>query len=267
MPQTKKRQSLKIIIISTFGGAAVFYFLVHPFAMILDSIQNTDTPFNFSLLLKIIKSHLSESFTYSMLSMSVSYIVFGGLLGGVLGLFQINLNKKSATIEKQKNTLNRNILTLIKEGENKYVEFKSSLRYDYRQNSINKELEFVILKTLTGFMNANGGSLIIGVDENGNILGLENDYLSLKQKNKDGFELKIFQLMTEYIDSHASFKINVSFYEFDGNEICLVDIEKSSSPVYLSKEKNNPVFYVRKGNATYPLSVKDAITYIQEQIL
>ena len=202
-----------------------------------------------------------------MLSMSVSYIVFGGLLGGVLGLFQINLNKKSATIEKQKNTLNRNILTLIKEGENKYVEFKSSLRYDYRQNSINKELEFVILKTLTGFMNANGGSLIIGVDENGNILGLENDYLSLKQKNKDGFELKIFQLMTEYIDSHASFKINVSFYEFDGNEICLVDIEKSSSPVYLSKEKNNPVFYVRKGNATYPLSVKDAITYIQEQIL
>lgn len=235
--------------------------------MILNRLEDSNISFNFSLLFNIIKSHLYESFTYHMLSMSTSYIVFGGILGFILGLFQIKLSKQRATIEKQENILSRDILKLIEEGESKYVEFKSSLRYDYRQKSTNKELELVILKSIVGFMNAKGGKLIIGVDDDRNILGLENDYISLRQKNKDGFELKIFQLITEYIGSQASFKTNVSFYKFDGKEICLIDVEQSFSPIYLSKGKSEPVFYVRRGNSTYPLSIKDAVEYIQEQKL
>ena len=267
MSQIKSRQTLKIVLIYTFGGATIFYFLVHPFSMILNRIEYSDTSFSFSLLFNMLKSHLNESFTYDMLSMSTSYIVFGGILGFILGLFQIKLSKQKAIMEKQKNILSRDISKLIKEGESKYVEFKSSLRYDCRQKMINKDLEFVILKTIVGFMNAKGGKLIIGVDDDENILGLENDYISLRQKNKDGFELKIFQLITEHIGSQPGFKTNVSFYEFDGKEICLIDVEQSSSPVYLSKGKSEPVFYVRRGNSTYPLSIKDAIAYIQEQKL
>ena len=78
---------------------------------------------------------------------------------------------------------------IIKDGENDYVEFKSSLRWDYEQRNVNKIMESVVAKTITAFMNSGGGKLFIGVDDAGKILGIEKDYATLKNKNKDGFLL------------------------------------------------------------------------------
>lgn len=45
---------------------------------------------------------------------------------------------------------------LLQEGENEDVEFKASLRWDYRERKVNKELEYAIAKTIAGFMNSKG---------------------------------------------------------------------------------------------------------------
>jgi Predicted transcriptional regulator containing an HTH domain and an uncharacterized domain shared with the mammalian protein Schlafen len=73
---------------------------------------------------------------------------------------------------------------LIENGENEQIEFKSSIRYDYFRKTTNRELELVIAKTIVGFMNAKGGKLILGVDDDGNILGLEKDFKTLKHKTE-----------------------------------------------------------------------------------
>ena len=78
---------------------------------------------------------------------------------------------------------------LINRGESNTLEFKSTLRYDLEQQKVNKDLAKVIPKTLAGFLNAEGGMLLIGVADNGQILGLENDISSLRKKNLDYFEL------------------------------------------------------------------------------
>ena len=46
---------------------------------------------------------------------------------------------------------------LIKKDESQNLEFKSTLRWDVKQESVNKDLEKVILKTIAGFMNSDGG--------------------------------------------------------------------------------------------------------------
>jgi len=100
---------------------------------------------------------------------------------------------------------------VIKDGENDYVEFKSSLRWDYEQGNANKTLESIIAKTIASFMNSGGGKLFIGVDDEGKILGIEKDYDTLRNKNKDGFFLQLTQVINQYLgkefNQYASAKV------------------------------------------------------------
>jgi membrane protein YdbS with pleckstrin-like domain len=77
---------------------------------------------------------------------------------------------------------------LIDDGENQFVEFKASLMWDYRQKRANKALYDPVMKNVVGFMNAAGGTLLIGVSDDGEILGLEPDFSVMKKQDKDGFE-------------------------------------------------------------------------------
>ena len=52
----------------------------------------------------------------------------------------------------------------------------------------------------------------------------------------------------------------------DEKDVCVVDIEPSNEPVYVSDE-GNTTFYVRTGNATYPLSVKETVDYLKTKKL
>jgi hypothetical protein len=64
--------------------------------------------------------------------------------------------------------------------ESDTVEFKSSLRWSYQANKYDREMERVVVKTVAGFLNSyRGGNLIIGLDDKGEVLGLELDYSTL----------------------------------------------------------------------------------------
>jgi hypothetical protein len=134
------------------------------------------------------------------------------------------------------------ILEMIKKGENDNVEFKSSLRWDYKRNNINNELEYEVSRASAGFMNANGGFLLIGVDDYKNVLGLEKDYNTLKEKkNEDGFELQFTEVMNRYIGKEYRKFLNVVFENIYG--------------------KNE--FVIRQGNRTQTLDAKETIEHIK----
>lgn len=76
---------------------------------------------------------------------------------------------------------------LIAEGEDDELEFKSYLRWDFKELATNKKLEEVVVKTVAAFANSQGVTLLIGVSDSGEILGLEGDYLSLCGANRDKF--------------------------------------------------------------------------------
>lgn len=256
--------NIKIGMIHLIMGAVIFYFLVHPFTMVLYWFEFSDTPFSSSLFMDNFQKRFLDSFGFEMRSMSSLLTALGAVLGLLFSFFWISFNKKKDLIIKQEHLMKRDVQKLIELGESDLLEFKSSLRFDYFKKASNKELELVIAKTIAGFMNAQGGKLIIGVDDHGNILGIENDLNTLKHKNRDGYEREIFRIISVYLDREACFGNHVFFYQIDGKEICLVDIDPSSNPVYVNHEKKT-TFYVRTGNATYPLTVKETVKYLNLQ--
>ncbi len=147
------------------------------------------------------------------------------------------------------------------QGENVTLEYKSTLRWDIRQNKFNPTLQKVIAKTIAGFLNTEGGVLLIGVLNDGSIYGIEDDIKTLKRSDKDGFEQTLTQVITDYLGTEFCLYIHVKFEEKDGKPVCIIHIENSPNPVFL-KEKTGKEFYIRAGNTTRPLDVEAAFDYI-----
>ena len=134
-------------------------------------------------------------------------------------------------------------------GENDTLEFKSSLRWDRRDERVNKELEKVAIKTMAGFLNGHGGTLLIGVDDAGAAVGISADYGTLKKQDRDGFELHLQQLVARDLGEAASSYLTITFHEIDGHDVCQVTVEASDHPIYVD-DRNTAVFFLRTGNAT-----------------
>jgi hypothetical protein len=158
---------------------------------------------------------------------------------------------------------------LIQQGESESVEFKSSLRYDYHQEKENKALEDVIIKSIAAFSNAKGGTLFIGIDDDQNILGLENDYSTLKRKDVDYFELHLRKLIkNQFGINFSNNRLIVQFPELDGKTICVIQITTAKKPIYVKvKSKQGQImekFYVRNGNSSQEItSLKEMEEYIR----
>jgi hypothetical protein len=110
---------------------------------------------------------------------------------------------------------------LIAAGESLNVEFKSSARYSYKGQVRDPKLEHVIVKTIAGFMNAEGGTLLIGVDDKGQVVGLEADYQTLGKRNRDGYELFLTQLLDTNLSGASLPLARISFSQVDGQDVCL----------------------------------------------
>lgn len=158
---------------------------------------------------------------------------------------------------------------VLRKDENRYLEFKSSLRWDYRQEKTNPELEKVIMKTIAAFGNTDGGILLIGVDDDKNILGLENDFQTLKKNDADYYEVHIRNIMHKLMGvKYVSKYIRTQFEILEGGKIvCIIKVISAKEPLYLKfKNKNGQEeekFYVRSGNSSHEIkSIAEINDYI-----
>ena len=154
---------------------------------------------------------------------------------------------------------------LIADGENKRVEFKSSLRWDMDEGKVNKVLEDVVVKTIAGFLNTEGGTLLIGVDNTGGAIGLAGDYGTLNGQSRDAFELHLQQIVARDLGEALSASyLTVNFHKIDGEDICQITVDPSDQPVYV-ENSNQALFYVRNGNLTRALPVDETVRYVQHR--
>jgi hypothetical protein len=252
----------KIILLHTITGAGIFYFFVHPLTMVMYWFEFNVNQQIRPNIFNVIMERVIHAFYFHMTGMSAIFLLIGIIIGSGSGIYYTKIQKKNMQLLKQEQFLNLNIERIIQQGENEYTEFKSSLRYDYVKNNTNKELEIVIAKTIAGFMNANGGKLIIGISDKNEILGLENDYITLKHKNRDGFERRVYEVIGQYLGTEFCALAHIYFYTKLGKDFCAIEIMKSLAPVYVNLEKDT-AFYLRTGNATTSLTVRETVSYIK----
>ena len=156
-------------------------------------------------------------------------------------------------------------------GESDTREFKSSARWNMRTQQRDDAMETVIAKTVAAFMNSGGGTLLIGVDDDGKLIGLGPDYATLKSPDADRFELWIRDLWGQRLGTNAAALPSIDFAPatdpqegYEAQEVCRVAVPPSPRPVYLlgPKGKGTPELWVRVGNSTRRLEIPDAVEYI-----
>ena len=158
------------------------------------------------------------------------------------------------------------IRELIASGESRFLEFKSTARWNVKEHRADKVMEQVIVKTVAAFLNSNGGDLLIGVQDDGIIHGIEADQqlFSTDKRNRDTYEnWLVTQLLGAYGNQHTA-NLRVSFAQLGGHDVCRVTVLPASSAVYV-KENNQETLYVRTGNSTRSLSTREAVAYHQQR--
>jgi predicted HTH transcriptional regulator len=158
---------------------------------------------------------------------------------------------------------------LIAAGESQTTEFKSTGRFNGHTGQADPKLEHVIVKTVCGFLNAEGGTLLIGVNDDGDVLGLENDFGTLSKSNADGYELFIRQLLDSNLSQTTAATVRTRFEKIDGKDVCVVSVAASGKPVFARPPKGSASsaeeFWVRSGNSTKQLHSDDLLSYKQDR--
>lgn len=152
------------------------------------------------------------------------------------------------------------ISELINQGENDKVEFKSTLRWDIRQSKKNPAIEHAALKTAAAFLNSDGGDLLIGVADDGSIVGVEQDNFP----NDDKFLLHFWMLVKTSMGKDVSPYIITTLEKFDGKTVCRVHCNRSPKPVFLRQSGFDEMFYIRIGPSSGALDISEALKYIGE---
>lgn len=150
-------------------------------------------------------------------------------------------------IKKIKAKAMPSIVELIEQGESATLEFKETFQYDGTKQK-NENLRLATLKTIVGFLNAEGGKLLIGVKDNKEICGLEDDF-SLFKKDKaptDFFEQTLTNLICQRIGKPFIPHIKINFEKIDDKQICVVAVNKTiPNQIAFYKWKNENIFFVR----------------------
>jgi type I restriction enzyme R subunit len=158
----------------------------------------------------------------------------------------------------------RTVSQLIDNDEDFAVEFKSTARWDLRENQPNKAMEDAVVKTVAGFLNTDGGTLLIGIGPNRQVVGLDFDYPRVKPPNGDGFVNWLTTHLTNALGHAAVMRTRARIAPHNGREICRLDVARSSQPVWAKTSSGDRMFFVRMNNSTRKLPDAELEIYLAD---
>jgi hypothetical protein len=255
------KQQLKLYVLAAWAGAGIGIFLLAPSYDYISSRERNADPlssieFVFTQFREVMTGQINQN----------NIIIFYAEIGAILGLLSLTLYKmlhrRLMDLDALKTELDKDLPSIIQQGEGAILEFKSSLRWDMQEERVNRNLEGVVLKTLAGFLNSHiGGTLLIGVRDDGEIIGLEKDYLTLKKPDQDGFEQTLITAISNNLGADLCHYVHVLFHVIDSKDVCRVIISPAIRPVFLT-QGNTPKFFVRTGGGTRDLNIQEALEYV-----
>ena len=158
------------------------------------------------------------------------------------------------------NRQREDILRLIRDGESERLEFKSTLRTNLETGETDKRMEKAVLKTIVAFLNTDGGNLLIGVDDDGEVIGA--DLHSFENKDKMGLHLT--NLISSKIGNSFLPYISFNLVDFDGKVVIRVKCDPCPMPVFY-KDGKVEIFFVRSGPRTEELTGTTLLGYVKNR--
>ena len=146
----------------------------------------------------------------------------------------------------------------IIKGEGTQVEFKSTLRINLHTGKPDSKMEHAVLKTIAAFMNSKGGTLFVGVNDDSEVIGLDQDNFP----NEDKLLLHLDNLIKSKLGGGSFAAITPEIGELGGKRFLSVECEASETPVFLKNGKDEE-FYIRAGASSPALPASHMHEYIQ----
>jgi hypothetical protein len=205
-------------------------------------------------------NQLSQAVQGKMPKKAAFYAMVGAVLSLTGAGIYSSMVRRADKIRQLSAALEDDVQAQIANGESATLEFKSTFRWDLRESRVNRSLEAVVVKTLAGYMNGTGGTLLIGVADSGETVGLEHDYSSLKKPDRDGFEQALMTAVATKLGADACQCLQAVFHSVEGKDVCRIIVKPAHRPVYV-RDGETPKLFVRTGVSTRELNVQEAIDY------
>jgi hypothetical protein len=152
---------------------------------------------------------------------------------------------------------------LLQRGEGNSLEYRLTGRVNPKTSKVDSDVELDLSKAIAGFLNSDGGTLLIGVDHEGNPVGCSKDMQTMTRKSREGFENWLTTLMNRSIGRGPSMLVRVGWYRIERRDIARIDVSRSQSPVFVSLGEKK-LFLVRRVGRTRLLTVKETNEYIRK---
>lgn len=148
--------------------------------------------------------------------------------------------------EEEENWSPESLEEIISEGESNQVEFKPALVYNFKTELGGIGVKAHIAKAICAFLNSNGGLLLIGVSDNGEVLGLSHDYsLAGDKEPKDFFKLEFDHMLKHFLPGSIMNQISTLTLTHEEKEVFIISVRPSArGPIFLNGQ-NGKEFYVR----------------------
>lgn len=169
-------------------------------------------------------------------------------------------NKRDAAISPAPVPVARpSVEELVRIGESRHVEFKSSIRWDRRLNKVNKALQDEVMQCIAAFLNSGGGDLLIGIADDRTTVGVEDDLRTFSRGGEDALLRTIGSLSADRVGPEFDRFIDVGLEDFGGKRICRVHVDGAPKPAYL----DGSLFFIRGGPATRQLDPRGTVEYVR----
>ena len=132
--------------------------------------------------------------------------------------------------------------------ESLYLEYKSTLRWDIKQQQKSKIIEDASIKTIAGFANSwYGGTLLIGVADDGSLHGLEDDYNTFSKHGQVGdhdlWGQHLQNLIHHRLGAYALSLVTWVFHKINGNDLARINVNPSAHPIHDTKGKTETFWH------------------------
>ena len=153
---------------------------------------------------------------------------------------------------------------LIDKGETNRVEFKVAACWNAAQRRKDDSMRDNVVQEVVAFLNScEGGTVLIGVEDDGTVVGLGDDYKAAngQKQNRDGYSLFLLDILRNNLDSTGTPAYKISFGSIQEKDVCRIDVEPAAEPVYTKHGD----FYVREGNRKRRLSAQETVGYTKQR--
>jgi predicted HTH transcriptional regulator len=134
------------------------------------------------------------------------------------------------------------------------------------KKEVQRAIQHAVTKTIAAFLNSRGGTLLIGVDDAGTPVGIDDDFAYLKsgRQGADGWLLSLKDMIINALEPEALSAVRVSLVRHEGAMVAVAQCSPCRSETWHSDSKLQR-FYVRASNATHELSGPSLTRYARER--